>query len=61
MQHRDGVDKKLIPIASDPFGGFIAYNYGASSDNPELIFFSHETRKITFIARNFSTFLALLY
>jgi hypothetical protein len=53
--------KILIPIAIDPFGNFIAYNFSSSKDNPEIVFWDHETSNITFIARNFKTFLSLLY
>ena len=53
--------KELVPIAIDPFGNYIAYNYSSSKENPEIVFWDHETNTTTFIARNFKTFISLLY
>lgn len=54
-------NKRLIPIATDPFGNIIAYEIGNDGNTSCIVFWDHETKIIAKIADNFSSFLEKLY
>jgi len=49
----------VIPFAKDPFGNCICFKF-RQVDNPEIVFWDHETNKITNISYNFDAFLSML-
>jgi len=59
--HKNGMNQKLIPIAIDPFGNYITYDYRSSSLNPEVVFWNHENNNTAFIAKDMTVFFAMLY
>jgi hypothetical protein len=52
---------KIIPIGNDPFGNIIGFNIGDTGRIESLVFWDHETKSETTIAKTFSDFLKMLY
>lgn len=55
----DGV-KKIIPFGEDGFGNYICFQY-QNSENPNIIFYNHETNEVKHIADDFKEFIEMLY
>lgn len=52
--------KKNIPFGEDGFGNYICFQY-QNSENPNIIFFNHETNEVKLIADSFKEFIDMLY
>ncbi|ODS30855.1 MAG: SMI1 / KNR4 family protein [Candidatus Scalindua rubra] len=52
---------KIIPIGNDPFGNVIGFKIGDTGKIECLVFWDHETKSETIIAKTFSDFLKMLY
>ena len=52
----------LLPFSQDGGGNIFAFNYGSDPNNehPTVVFWDHETRVITELARSFTEFLGQL-
>jgi hypothetical protein len=50
----------VYPIAGDPFGNLICFDYRDSTDAPEVVFWDHEAPKKRAISRICATFTELL-
>jgi hypothetical protein len=51
------IRETLIPFASDPFGNYFCFCYDNSRVEPEICFWSHETRQSEYLASSFNQFL----
>ncbi len=54
-------EKRLIPIARDPFGNLIAYKLTEGNRILSIVFWDHETNSEYHIAKSFSEFMGKLY
>jgi hypothetical protein len=52
--------KNIIPFGEDGFGNYICFQF-KSPENPNVVFFNHETGDIQTIANSFKEFINILY
>lgn len=52
-------DKRLIPIAEDPFGNIFCYRM--ENNGIDIVFWDHENNEEKYVCNKFSELLALLY
>ncbi len=51
------IDTNLLPFGIDPFGNYICY----ALKNKSIVFWDHETDRVTFISKSLSEFIESLY
>ncbi len=56
---RNVLPVNVFPIADDPFGNFIAYQFD-KVENPHLVYWNHELRKLSTITDTFTDLLKSL-
>ncbi|CAH1216830.1 hypothetical protein PAECIP111891_04485 [Paenibacillus allorhizoplanae] len=64
---KDRLPSDVIPIADDPFGNLICFDFRMNNKNPKVVFWDHEIaftnpdRAISFISSSFSDLINKLY
>lgn len=64
---KDRLQKNLVPIANDPFGNLICFDYSKNSKEPAVVFWDHEiayedrNQATSFICNTFTELLNKLY
>lgn len=66
QKFKEQIGDGLIPVAEDPGGDFVCFDYrkGKDNPNPPIIYWSHESPEnedISYVADNFDDFINMLY
>lgn len=54
-------EQRLFPIADDPFGNLICFDYRYNERSPKIVFYDHEEQTICLVCDSFIALLERLY